>query len=145
MGLQLPNDPERGMAAKSPLVWLVAVVLPCMITSYGSYRSARAEADAKAAAGYETLAASQKELQQSLADHIHADEKATAEITAELSILRQLVTRMYTADRETASGRARLPVQQPVAAAPVRHFDPPKALDLPPTLDAAQQVVNSKK
>jgi hypothetical protein len=146
MGLQLPDEAERGFISKYPLVWLVAVVLPCAITSYGSYRSARAEADAKASAGYATLLEAQKKLEDAFEAHLHADEKVTAQLTSDVSVLKQMVFRLYNFGRESTMGRSRLPSQPPTAAVtPERHFPAYQAQDLPLTLDDAQRQVNAKK
>lgn len=145
MALELPNESGPSQA-RAPFLWLLGVVLPCVISSYSSYRIARADTEAKASAGYSTLVDSQKELQKAFEAHLKADEKATAQQAAELSVLKQMVFRLYNLGRESTMGRSRLPSQPPVAATPVRHFQDYKPPELPPTLDAAQQqVINSKK
>lgn len=145
MGLKLPDEADRGFIAKYPLIWLLSVVVPCAITSYGSYKSARTESEAKASAGYATLLDSQKSLQKAFEEHLHVDERETAKQAAELSVLKQMVFRLYNLGRESTAGRSRLPSQPPVAATSVRHFPEYKPPELPATLDAAQQQVNAAK
>lgn len=127
---------------------MLLVILPTLITAYFSYRSAKVEADAKASAGYSTLLQSQQDLQKAFSDHLKADEQHTSELGTEVRLLKEMVLRLYSADHGTRPRAAPASASAaPVGAlghaskpsAPM--FAPYQAKELPPTLDAAANMM----
>jgi hypothetical protein len=133
-----------------PAWWLLSICIPCGISSYASYRTAKAEADAKASAGYVTLVASQEKLEKAFAEHLIADGRHAAELDAKVSVMKDIMQQMLrqqhpsrprtALERTLGSGIAHVEIDTDTQVFPLY-----KAKPLPPTLDAAQQAVQAKK
>lgn len=125
---------------KQSFTWLLGVVLPCLITSYTSYRKAKVEVEATASAGYSTLLESQKELQKAVELHIKEDMKESTAATAQVAFLREMVLRLYEVGKE----RHRTELNKPLPAPPVGKttLKIKTFKSVPATLEAAAKQVD---